>query len=48
MIVCHSAWEPIFGDTVRASKIVDRIKERRAEIVIDGDSYRVRDKLLVS
>lgn len=39
-------WGKVFGDEKRAAAIADRILERANLIVIDGDSYRMKDKLI--
>ncbi len=38
-------WEKLFGTQVRAAKIIDRVLERCHEVVILGDSQRIKDKL---
>src|SRR3989344_3592558 len=38
-------WEKIFGSRVRASAIIDRINENCTRIIINGDSYRVKDRI---
>ena len=36
-------WGSLFGDSVMASAIIDRIVHHAAIIKIDGDSYRIKD-----
>lgn len=38
-------WKNIFGEESTASKVIDRINERSVIINVQGDSYRVKDKL---
>jgi len=38
-------WSNIFGDTSTANKVIDRINHRSVIINIQGESYRVKDKL---
>lgn len=40
-----TSWNEIFGSETRAMSIIDRIVERGVVINIQGDSYRVKDKI---
>ena len=36
-------WGSLFGDSVMASAIIDRVVHHAAIIKIDGDSYRIKE-----
>lgn len=40
-----SLWASVFGSQIRSEKVSDRLRERLHTTVIDGDSYRDRDKI---
>jgi len=40
----YGAWGEIFGDTVLATAILDRLLHHSTTINIKGESYRIREK----
>lgn len=38
------AWGDIFGDTVLATAILDRLLHHSSTVNIKGESYRIKDK----
>ncbi|SHK97627.1 ATP-binding protein, partial [Alicyclobacillus tolerans] len=40
----YGAWGEIFGDTVLATAILDRLLHHSSTVNIKGESYRIREK----